>query len=133
VPLVNPVTMRTIADRSMARTSFVMLLLAISAAMALILSAVGIYGVISYLVALRQQEIGVRIALGSSGSRVVAMVMRQSLGLTVAGLAIGMRVAPTDPLVLGVVPVILLTIACIASFAPARRATRVSPVEALRG
>ena len=147
IPLINPVTMQTLVDRSMARTSFVMLLLAISAAMALILSAVGIYGVISYLVALRQQEIGVRIALGSPRRSVVALVMRQSLGLTAAGLVIGMLgallagrvmqsllfgVKPTDPLVLGAVPIVLLAIACVASFAPARRATRVSPVEALR-
>jgi putative ABC transport system permease protein len=124
-----------------------MLLLAIAAAMALVLSAVGIYGVISYLVALRRQEIGVRIALGSSRGRVVAMVMQQSIGLTTIGLVIGMLgaiaagrvlqsllfgVKPTDPLVLGVVPIVLLGIACLASFAPARRATRVSPVEALR-
>jgi putative ABC transport system permease protein len=147
VPLVDPVSMTTIVERSMARTSFVMLLLAIAAAMALILSAVGIYGVISYLVALRRQEIGVRIALGSSSSRVVAMVMQQSLALTGVGLALGMtgafaagrvmqsllfNVKPADPVVLTVVPIVLLGIACVASFAPARRAVRVSPVEALR-
>ena len=147
VPLIDPVSMNTIVERSMARTSFVMLLLGISAAMALILSAVGIYGVISYLVALRRQEIGVRIALGSPRSRVVAMVMGQSIGLTAIGLAIGMigallagrvmqsllfGVQPTDPLVLSAVPIVLLAIACVASLAPARRATQVSPVEALR-
>jgi predicted permease len=147
IPLVNPVSMNTIVERSMARTSFVMLLLAIAASMALLLSAVGIYGVISYLVTLRRQEIGVRIALGSPVSRVVSMVLRQSLSLTLLGLAIGMLgaiaagrvmqsllfgVSPNDPAVLVVVPSVLLVITAVASVAPARRATRVSPVEALR-
>ena len=147
IPLVNPVTMQTIVDRSMARTSFIMLLLGLAAAMALTLSAVGIYGVISYLVAQRRSEIGVRIALGSPVNQVVALVMGQSLRLALLGVVLGMigavmatrllrsllfGVAPNDPLVLVAVPAILVAIAALASFAPARRAARVDPVEALR-
>jgi len=148
IPLVNPTTMQTIVDRSMSRTSFIMLLLGLSAGMALILSAVGIYGVISYLVAQRRSEIGVRIALGAPIAGVVRLVMGQSVKLALVGVAIGLLgamfgtrllqsllfgVSPTDPVVLVVVPVVLVGIAALASFAPARRAARVDPVEALRG
>jgi putative ABC transport system permease protein len=147
IPLGNPITMETIVQRSMARTSFIMLLLGISAAMALILSAVGIYGVISYLVTQRRSEIGVRIALGASVAGVVRLVMNQSVRLAVLGVAIGFAgallgsrllqsllfgVSANDPLVLALVPIVLITIAAVASFAPARRAARVDPVEALR-
>jgi putative ABC transport system permease protein len=147
IPLVNPTTMQTIVDRSMARTSFIMLLLGLSAAMALLLSAVGIYGVISYLVAQRRSEIGVRIALGAPIAGVVRLVMNQSVRLALLGVAIGFvgallgtrllrsllfGVSPNDPLVLALVPVVLVAIAAVASFAPARRAARVDPVEALR-
>jgi len=148
IPLNNPSTMQGVVDRSMARTSFVMLLLAMAAGMALLLSAVGIYGVISYLVAQRRAEIGVRIALGAPVRWVVALVMGQSVRLALAGVVIGLAgalagtrllqsllfgVSATDPAVLVVVPVLLLSIAALASFAPARRAARVDPVEALRG
>src|SRR6185503_5754294 len=123
IPLVNPVTMQTLVDRSMARTSFIMLLLGCAAVMALVLSAVGIYGVMSYLVAQRRAEIGVRIALGSPIGRVLRMVMAQSVRLAVLGVVIGMAgalagtrllqsllfgVQPNDPLVLVLVPLVLV-------------------------
>jgi putative ABC transport system permease protein len=124
-----------------------MLLLGLSAGMALLLSAVGIYGVISYLVAQRRSEIGVRIALGAPVGGVLRLVMAQSVRLALLGVVIGLagavagtrllrtllfEVQPNDPLVLAVVPVVLVTIAALASLAPARRAARVDPVEALK-
>ena len=148
IPLVNPVTMQTIVDRSMARTSFIMLLLGCAAGMALVLSAVGMYGVMSYLVAQRRGEIGVRIALGSPLGRVLQLVVGQSVRLALLGLVIGLigafagtrlmqsilfGVSPLDPLVLAVVPVVLLVIALLAAYGPARRAAHVDPIEALRG
>jgi ABC-type antimicrobial peptide transport system permease subunit len=140
--------MEQVLDRSMARTSFIMLLLGLASAMALLLSAVGIYGVISYIVGQRRSEIGVRIALGARVGEVARMVVLQSVGLALAGVALGLvaalaatrvlqsllfGVSATDPLVLGAVAAVLLVIAAVASFAPARRAASVDPVVALRG
>ncbi|HKG94601.1 MAG TPA: ABC transporter permease [Gemmatimonadaceae bacterium] len=148
VPLVNPGPMTGVVERSMARASFIMTLLSVAAGMALLLSAVGVYGVISYVVAQRRAEIGVRIALGARLSQVARLVVMQSVRLAVAGIAIGLagalagtrairsllfEVSPTDPLVLAAVALVLLAIAVAASFAPARRAAGVNPVEALRG
>ncbi|MGH7636083.1 MAG: ADOP family duplicated permease [Gemmatimonadaceae bacterium] len=145
--VVNPQTMETLIARSIARQSFTMVLLLISATMAMLLSAVGIYGVVSYIVAHRRGEIGVRVALGAGVGDVTGMVLRQSLGLAVLGVAIGVfaaigttrflrallyGVTPGDPATLVVVPLVLLAVAALASFVPARRAARVNPVEALR-
>ena len=131
----------------MAHTSFIMTLLAVAATMALLLSAVGIYGVISYVVAQRRPEIGVRIALGAQLSQVSRLVVMQSMRLAAIGVVIGLagalavtrtmrsllfEVSPTDPVVLVVVPLLLMAIAAVASFVPARRAANVDPVEALR-
>ena len=148
VPMANVATMEQVLDRSMARTSFIMLLLGLASAMALLLSAVGIYGVISYIVGQRRSEIGVRIALGARVGEVARMVVLQSVALALAGVALGLvaavgatrvlqsllfGVSPTDPPVLGVVAAVLLLLAAVASFAPARRAASVDPVVALRG
>lgn len=147
VPVVDPQLMQTAVDRSMARTSFVMTLLSIAGAMALLLSTVGIYGVISYLVAQRRSEIGVRMALGARAPQVVRLVVGQSLALVAAGVGLGVvaallgtralrsvlyDVSPTDPVVMIAVSVLLLVIAVLASVGPARRAARVEPVEVLR-
>jgi putative ABC transport system permease protein len=147
VPFQDPRTMDAVVSRSMARTSFMMILLGISASFALLLSAVGIYGVISYVVTQRRFEIGVRIALGAKMSQVARLVVMQSVTLAVVGVAIGLggafavtkvlssmlfEVSPTDPAVLGSVVIVLLAIAAIASLAPARRAARIDPIEALR-
>ena len=133
--------------RSMSRTSFVMILLGVAAAVALALSAVGTCGVISYLVTQRRAEIGVRIALGASVRRVSRLVVLQSMRLAVVGVAIGLvvsvattrllskllfDVSPTDPLVLAMVATALLVVAGLAAFSPARRAARIDPVEVLR-
>jgi predicted permease len=147
VPLANATTMEQVVARSMSRVSFIMLLLGVASAIALLLSAVGIYGVISYLVGQRRGEIGVRIALGAPASQVATMIVGQSLRLALAGIAIGLlaalagtrvlrsllfEVSPTDPVVLAAVAALLLALAALASFAPARRAARVDPIEALR-
>jgi putative ABC transport system permease protein len=115
--------------------------------MALLLSAIGIYGVVSYIVTQRRGEIGVRVALGAGVRDVTGMVLRQSLGLSVLGVAVGVLVAigttrflrallygvsPGDPATLAAVPLVLLLVATLASFVPARRAARIDPVEALR-
>jgi ABC-type antimicrobial peptide transport system permease subunit len=124
-----------------------MILLGIAAAVALALSAVGTYGVISYLVTQRRPEIGVRIALGASVRQVSRLVLLQSMRLAVVGVVIGValawvatrllsrmlfNVSPTDPLVLTTVAVTLLLVAGLAAFAPARRAAKIDPVEVLR-
>jgi predicted permease len=148
VPMANLTTMEEIAAQSMARVSFIMLLLGIAAAMALLLSAVGLYGVISYLVGQRRAEIGVRIALGARVAEVARLVVMQSVRLALAGIAVGMvaavagtrlmrsllfDVSPTDPVVLAAVALLLVVIAALASYAPARRAARIDPTEALKG
>jgi ABC-type antimicrobial peptide transport system permease subunit len=147
VPIANVQSMETVVAKSMARRTFTMMLLAIAAAMALLLSIVGIYGVISYVVTQRRAEIGVRVALGARGAQVSGMIVMQSLRLAAIGIAIGLvgalgttrflrtllfEVSPTDPLVLGAVSVLLLLLAALASYVPARRAARVDPVESLR-
>jgi putative ABC transport system permease protein len=145
--LVNPRAMSDVVARSMARATFIMTLLAIAGSMALLLSAVGIYGVISYIVTQRRSEIGVRVALGARLPNVASLVLGQTMRLTLAGVAIGvvaslagMRVlgsllfgvSPTDPAVLVGSSAMLLAIAIIASLAPTRRATQIDPVEAMR-
>ena len=125
-----------------------MLLLAVAGGMALVLSAVGIYGVISYTVNQRRSEIGVRMALGAQATQVGRMVVAQSLRVAAVGIAIGLvgafattrvlqsllfGVTPTDPLTLSGVTILLIVLGALASYAPARRATKVDPVEVLRG
>jgi len=143
----EPVPMETLVSASLGQRRFYMMLLGGFAALALILAAVGLYGVISYSVAQRTQEVGIRVALGASGSDVVAMVMRQGLRLAAVGLAIGLALAlvlksvlrgllvgvsATDPATLAVTALVLLIVAVLASYVPARRAARVDPMVALR-
>ncbi len=147
IPVTNVRTMQEIADRSVARASFVMTLLAIAGSMALLLSAVGIYGVISYLVSQRRAEIGVRMALGARLPQVAGLVLGESLRLAAIGVVVGLvaalagtrllrallfDVSPTDPLVLVTTAALLLLIAGVASMAPTRRAAKIDPVEAMR-
>jgi predicted permease len=136
---------RTALSMSSRRTS---LLLALAfGGLALFLSAIGIYGVLAYLVAQRRREIAIRVALGSTGAAVVRLVLRECLVLVAFGLAAGFAgaaalqkavasqiygVRPLDPLVIGGVTVLLGTIALAACAVPARRATRVDPMEVLR-
>ena len=148
VPITEIRSMDQLVAASLARRSFTMMLLATAAGLALLLSAVGIYGVISYVVAQRRGEIGIRMALGARAGEVRGLLVRQSLVLAGAGIAIGLvlalattrvlgsllfGVSPTDPVVLVAATVVLLLLAALASYAPARRASRVDPAEVMRG
>jgi predicted permease len=139
--------MGEIVARSIATQRLTMFLLSIFSALALVLSAVGIYGVISYLTGQRAHEIGVRVALGASRSDVLRMVLGQGLKITLIGVAIGLAAAfgltrlittmiygvgATDPLTFGSVALLLSGVALFACYIPARRAMRVDPIVALR-
>ncbi|MEX2662405.1 MAG: ABC transporter permease [Vicinamibacterales bacterium] len=140
-------TMDEVVSQSVAERRLMMVMLAIFAGAALLLAAVGIYGVIAYSVTQRTQEIGIRLALGAQRSDVLRMVVGQAATLAVAGVVIGalgaafltrlmadllFGVKPFDPLTFGVVAAGLTGVALLASYVPGRRATRVDPVIALR-
>ena len=140
-------TMEDVLDASVAQRRLTMLLLAIFAALALVLAAVGIYGVIGYSVSQRTQEIGIRMALGAPRAAVKRMVVGQAMTLAAAGLVAGgvgaflltrlmqkllYGVTPSDPLTFAAVSTILALVAAIAASIPGLRATRVDPVIALR-
>jgi putative ABC transport system permease protein len=147
VPIANVEPLAAVVARSMARVSFAALLLGIAAAMALLLSAIGVFGAIAYLVSQRRREIGVRIALGAEPRGVSAGIVLQAMRLGVVGLVLGLvgmlgtgrvlrsilvGVAPTDPRWLALAAVVVLAVVALASYLPAHRASRVSPAEALR-
>jgi predicted permease len=140
-------TMQDIVAGSMAPQRFPMVLLAIFAGLALALASVGIYGVISYSVSQRTHEIGIRMALGAEKADVLRMVLGQGLKLVLIGVAIGIAgamvltrflssllygVKPTDPLTFIAVSLILIAVALLACYIPARRAAKVDPMVALR-
>jgi predicted permease len=143
----NPETMREAVDRSMARTSFTLVMLAIAGAMALLLGLIGIYGVIAYAVSQRTREIGIRLALGARPADVRRMFVRYGLGLCAVGIAIGViaagalthlmksllfGVAPLDPMTFAAVPVALLIATLAASYLPARKVSAVDPVNCMK-
>lgn len=140
-------TLEELLGTSVAPRRFNMLLLGIFAGVALVLAAVGLYGVMSYSVSWRTHEIGVRMALGAKRSDVLRLVVRQGMTMTLIGLALGLAgaffmsrlligllygVSPTDPLTFTAVSIMLLTVALLACLIPARRATRIDPIVALR-
>ena len=147
LPVTNIAKMPDLIDASVAQPRFRTFLLSLFAAMALALAATGIFGVISYSVSRRTNEIGIRVALGASRKTILSMILRETLLLTFAGLAIGIPSAvglarfvsnllfglrPGDPLTLAGVTVLLTAVAIAACYFPARRAMRVDPIVALR-
>ena len=140
-------TMDEIISDSISDRKFSMVLLGTFAALALLLSSIGIYGVISYLVGERTHEIGIRIALGAQRKNVLTLVLGEGMKLVLLGAAIGIAaalglsrlmagmlygVSATDPLTFAAVPIVLLGVAMLACYIPARRAMRVDPMTALR-
>jgi putative ABC transport system permease protein len=146
-PAGTPQTMEQVIERSVSGRRFPMLLVTAFGALALLLAAVGIAGVVGYSVAQRTQEIGVRVALGAQSGDVMRLIVGHTMRWAVAGLVVGLAgayavlrvivsqlhgVEAADPLVLGGVSVLLLVVAIAASYLPARRALGVDPVTALR-
>jgi putative ABC transport system permease protein len=139
--------MQDVLSGSIARQRFSMLLLGIFAAVALALAAIGIYGVISYSVAQRTREIGIRMALGAQSRDVLKLVISQGMRLAIVGVAVGLMgafvltrlmqslmfgVSVTDPMTFGLIAFLLTGVALLACYVPARRATKVDHMIALR-
>ena len=147
LPLASVRTMQEVYAKSVARTSFTLVMLGIASVMALSLGIIGIYGVISYTVSQRKREIGIRLALGAQSADVVGMVLRQGARLALTGVSIGVvaafglarlmtsllfGVTAHDPLTFVAVAALLILIALLACYIPARRAMQVDPMVALR-
>src|SRR2546425_5833460 len=150
IPNLPPPLIRTMDDllsETVAQPRLQTGLLSLFAGVALLLAAVGLYGVLAYPVTHRYREIGIRLALGASKRNVLSLVIAQGMKLALAGMAIGMLAAlaltrvirsllygvtPTDPATFTVVSLLLVAIALLACWLPARRAARVDPMEALR-
>jgi predicted permease len=147
LPVFDVRAMTTVFRESMAQLRFTILVLGAAALVTLLLGAVGLYGVMAYIVALRTKELGVRIALGASPGSVVAMLTRQGVILTAAGIGVGLLlfallarflrsllygVAATDPLTLVSASLLLIATAALASWTPARRTSRLDPADVLR-
>jgi putative ABC transport system permease protein len=146
-PISDVRTMDQVVAAAISKERFQSLLLGLFAALALLLACVGLYGVISYSVAQRTHEIGVRVALGAKPVDVLRLVIRQGMGLTIVGLILGVAVGSVvtrvlsdmlygvstrDPLTFAGAPLLLLVVAFLACYIPARRATRIDPLVALR-
>jgi putative ABC transport system permease protein len=146
-PITNIRTMEEILARSVSQPRFNLSLLAVFAGIALSLAAIGIYGVMSYLVTQRTHEIGVRMALGAQTGDVLKLVIRQGMVLALTGVLIGLIIAfgltrllrnllfdvsATDPLTFFSIALLLSLVALLASYLPARRATKIDPLVSLR-
>jgi ABC-type antimicrobial peptide transport system permease subunit len=147
LPLADVHTQDYFYRKSMARTSFTLVMLAVAGGMALLLGIVGLYGVIAYSVLQRRREIGIRMALGAQRQELTGMFVRHGLVLTGTGVACGLaaalalmrlmssllfHVSPLDPVTYGAVSLGLVATAMLASYVPSRRASNVDPMDALR-
>jgi len=143
----SAVTMNEIIGKTLAARQFSMILLASFAGMALLLSSIGLYGVISYLVGQRTHELGVRMALGAQRRDVLLLVVNNGMRMALIGVALGLvaallltrlmtkllyGVSATDPATFAVIAVLLSVVALLACYLPARKATKVDPLIALR-
>jgi putative ABC transport system permease protein len=147
LPVFNVRTMADLMSASMARRQFSLFLMSVFAVVALLLAALGIYGVMAFVVGQRAQEFGIRLALGAKPRDILSLAIRPGLILTAIGTIVGLAasiavtrlmssllfgVSASDPITFVVVPVLLGIVTMAACFIPARRATRVSPMEALK-
>jgi ABC-type antimicrobial peptide transport system permease subunit len=147
IPLADVNTLQYYYDKSLARTSLALMMLAIAGAMALLLGVVGIYAVISYSVTQRTREIGIRLAIGAQQHELTQMFVNHGLILSAIGVATGLIVAfasarlmssllfgvkPVDPLTYALVAIGLIACALLASYIPARRVSNIDPSESLR-
>lgn len=146
-PITRIRPMTEVVEESMASSRFNMILMTIFAGVALMMASIGLYGVISYSVSQRINEIGIRMALGASRTSVLSLVLRNGMSLALIGVGLGVGaalgltrlmasllygVSPTDPITFIVISLVLTGVALVACFVPANRATRVDPMIALR-
>jgi ABC-type antimicrobial peptide transport system permease subunit len=147
LPVIHLETLSSRVEAAWARSRFFLVLLALFATVAVSMAAVGLYGVVGYLVSRRTREIGIRMAMGAEEGHVVTMVLRQGGLPALAGIVVGMagslatarilesllyRVAPNDPVTFTSVTGLLVTVVIAATLVPARRAARITPADALR-
>src|SRR5207247_8814443 len=147
IPVFGIQTMKQVVSRSISEPRFNMLLLVSFAGLAVLLAAIGIYGVMSYATAQRTHEIGVRMALGAQHRDIMAMVLREGMALALIGWGIGLggalavtrilssllyEVKPTDPFTFAAVSLLLVLVALLACLIPARRATQLDPIAVIR-
>ena len=147
LPLASVRTMANVYGKSVARTSFTLVMLGIAASMALALGVIGIYGVISYTVSQQVREIGIRLALGAQSGDVLSMVLKEGAKLALLGVFIGVfaafglarlmtsllfGVTAHDPLTFACVATLLVSVTLLACYVPARRSMKIDPMVALR-